>query len=58
MYVYTQTSPIGRLWGGGVGGGVCKCSPSADFKLPAQESSDAPMTKVYIYIYKCVCLCK
>ena len=45
---------IGRLWGGGVGGGVSKCfHPQliSSFRQ-TQESTDAP--RMCIYIYVCV----
>ena len=45
---------IGRLWGGGVGGGVSKCSLPADFKLPATPRKHRCPQDVYIYIYVCV----
>ena len=56
MYNYTQTSPIGRLsLGGVVGGGVSKCSPPADFKLPAtprkHRCPEEEGLSIYIYIY-------
>ena len=56
MYTHKQVQLVDSE---GVGGGVSKCSPPADFKPPAtarkhQCSQDEGL---YIYIYKYVCVC-
>ena len=53
--IHTNKSNWSTLGGGGVGGGVSKCSPQADFKLPATPRKHrCPKEEglsIYIYIY-------
>ena len=57
MYTHKQIQLVDS--GGGVGGGVSKCSPPADFKLPATPRKQrCPHDEgLYIYINMCVCVC-
>ena len=55
MYTHKQVQLVVR--GGGVGGGVSKCSPPADFKLPATPRKNRGPQDDGLYIYKCVCVC-
>ena len=64
MHIHRQAPLVESGAGGGRVGGVSKCSPPADFKLPAtakkQRSPHDEGLYIYIYIYidMCVCLCK
>ena len=53
MKTHKQVQLVDSEKGGGVGGGVSKCSPPADFKLPATPSKNrGPQDEgLYIYIY-------
>ena len=62
MCTHKQVQLVDSGGGGGVGGGVSKCSPSADFKLPAtpRKQRCPHDERLYIYNYVCVfvCFCK
>ena len=48
MYTHKQVQLVDSR------GGVSKCSPPADFKLPTTPRKHRS-PRMYIYIYKCVC---
>ena len=55
MYTHKQVQLVdsGR---GGVGGGVSKCSPPADFKLPVTSRKHrCPKEGLYLHIYTYIC---
>ena len=56
MYTHKQVQLVDSGRGGGVGGGVSKCSPPADFKLPATPRKQRSPHDEGLYIYKNMCL--
>ena len=56
MYTHKQVQLVDSE-GGGVGGGVSKCSPQADFKLPATPRKQRSPHDEGLYIYKYMCVC-
>ena len=55
MYTHKQVQLVDS-GGGGVGGGVSKCSPPADFKLPATPRKQRSPHDEGLYMYKYVCV--